>query len=94
MAITRINDFHAAPGRDADLRAFLQSIISTITSAAGCISVDLLVDHGDPTHIVIVERWVDIPAHQAAATLIPPSQLAQVQPLLAAPPRGVYYDPA
>jgi heme oxygenase (mycobilin-producing) len=93
VAISRINDFYAARGREGELREFLLSVIATIKSAPGCLSVELLVDHDDAAHLVVFERWQDVASHQAAAKVIPPSQLAQVQSLIAAPSKGHYYDP-
>ena len=92
MTITRINDFYAANGREGALREFLQSVISVIKGASGCMGVELLVESENAAHLVIAEKWRDISAHQAAANLIPPGKLAEVQALLAAPPKGVYYE--
>jgi len=92
MTITRINDFYAASGREGALREFLQSVISVIKDAPGCLDAELLVESENATHLVIVEKWQDVAAHQAAANLIPPGKLAQVQTLLAAPPKGIYYE--
>ena len=93
MAISRINDFYAAQGRAGELGEFLLSVIATIQSSAGCLSVELLVDHDNAGHLVVFERWQDIAAHQAAAKAIPPSRLAHVQALISTPPNGAYYDP-
>jgi len=93
VPITRINDFRAAPAKEQALREFLRSVIAVIRGCAGCRSVELLVDQEDPTHLVIVEVWDDIAAHQSAAAAIPPEQIAKVRPLLAEAPNGRYYDP-
>ncbi len=93
MSITRINDFRAAPSRERALQDFLRSVIAMIKDAPGCRDVELLVDREDPAHLVIVEVWSDVGAHQAAAARIPPDKLAEVRPLLAEPPKGRYYDP-
>jgi quinol monooxygenase YgiN len=92
MAIVRINDFHAAPDQAAALRAFLSSVIDVIQTSPGCQGCQLLVQHDDPTRLVIVETWDSVAAHQAAATRIPPEKLAEVRPLLAEPPSGRYHD--
>jgi quinol monooxygenase YgiN len=93
VAITRINDFHAAPGKERGLREFLTSVIAVIKEAPGCRAVELLIDRDDTGHLVIVEHWDDIASHQAAAPRIPPSRLAEVRPLVAQPPQGRSYDP-
>ncbi|MBI3567988.1 MAG: antibiotic biosynthesis monooxygenase [Gemmatimonadetes bacterium] len=92
MPITRLNEFHAHPGKEAELRAFLQSIIVLIEDAPGCVSVTLLAGHDDPTRFAIVEEWIDVAAHQAAAGRIPPELLAEFRPLVAEPPKGAYYQ--
>ena len=94
MAVTRINDFYAAPGKEGDLRRFLSSVIAAVKDSPGCRGCDLLLDRENPAHLVIVEAWETVAAHQAAATRIPPVKLAEVQPLLAQPPQGRYYDQA
>lgn len=92
MAITRINEFHAAPDQAAALHDSLSAVIGAIESAPGCLGCQLLRAQGDPASLVIVERWESVAAHQAAATRIPAEQLAAVRPLLANPPAGRYYD--
>mgnify|MGYP003339790578 CR=1 FL=1 len=54
---------------------------------------DSLIDDADPARLTIVERWMDVAAHQAAAGRIPPELMAQVKPLLAEPPKGRYCTP-
>lgn len=92
MPITRLNDFHALPDKGADLRAFLQSIITLIEDAPGCISVTLLADTDDPTRFAIVEEWQSVDAHQASVTRIPSDKLVEVRTLIAEPPTGAYYQ--
>src|SRR5688572_30129853 len=94
MAIVRINEFRAAPGKSAELREFLASVISVIEHADGCLACELLTDREDDTRLVIVETWESVPAHQAAAAKIPPEQMARFHPLVAEPPKGRYYDRA
>jgi hypothetical protein len=45
------------------------------------------------SRLVIVERWDSVAAHQAAASKIPPEQMAAFKPLIADPPKGRYYQP-
>ena len=91
MIITRINEFHAAPGKARALHDFLASVIGMIREAAGCQSVELLVGHDAEEHLAIIEVWESVEAHRAAASRVPPAKLAEVQPLLAEPPKGRYY---
>jgi quinol monooxygenase YgiN len=94
MPIIRINEFEAAPEKAAALHAFLSVVVEVIKEAPGCREVRLLTDHEDSSRLAIVETWDSIGSHQAAAGRIPPEQLAAVRPLLAAPPKGRYYDTA
>jgi quinol monooxygenase YgiN len=94
MAVTRLNDFHAAPGKEIALRDFLRAVIALIESAPGCLAVELLLDQEDRAHFVIVERWTGVAAHRAAASRVPAEKMSEVRPLLAAPPTGRYYDPS
>ena len=91
MSIVRINEFHAPEGRGAELQQLLSGVIDIIRDAPGCQDCELLVDPADGTRLAIIERWIDVASHQAAAARIPPEQMAAVKPLLAEPPKGRYY---
>jgi quinol monooxygenase YgiN len=75
MTITRINQFEAKAGRHADLRAFLQSVISVIRDSAGCRSVELLEGIEQGERLAIIEVWESVEAHQAAAKAIPQAKI-------------------
>lgn len=94
MAITRINDFKAAAGKEGALREFLGSIIATIKGAPGCLGVELLVHVDESGTFAIVEQWESVDAHKAAASRIPPALMATFMPLIAEPPKGRYYTEA
>jgi quinol monooxygenase YgiN len=91
MTITRINQFEAKAGRRADLRAFLQSVISVIRGSAGCRSVELLEGIEQGERLAIIEVWESVEAHQAAAKAIPQPKMEEVMALVAAPPSGAYF---
>ena len=91
MTITRINEFRAAAGKAEALHTFLASVLTLIRDADGCRSVELFVGHDDPSYLAIIEVWDSVESHQAAAGRVPPAKLAEVQPLLAEPPKGRYY---
>ena len=93
MAITRINQFEAKPGRGGDLREFLASVISTIRACDGCLSCELLESIDHPERLAIIEVWDSVSAHQAAAKAIPPAMMQQAMALFAGPPAGAYYRP-
>lgn len=93
MAVTRINEFEAKPGRGPELGRFLESVIGLIRGSAGSRSCQLLQAIDQPERLAIVEVWESVEAHQAAAKAIPPSKIQEVMPLLAAPATGAYYVP-
>jgi quinol monooxygenase YgiN len=92
MSVTRINEFHAADGKEAALHAFLTNVIAQVRGAPGCESVALYTDPTDAARFLILETWDSIEAHKAAASRIPPEQMAAFMPLIAEPPRGRYYS--
>ena len=91
MAITRINEFQAQPGRGHELKTFLLSFTGTIESAAGCLSCRLLQGQDDPDRIVVVEEWDSTAAHQAALANVKPEDLQAGMQLCAGPPRGAWF---
>ncbi len=92
MSITRINLFTAKPGAEQSLFEFLTSIISVIKGSQGCISCRLLQGAEDTAQLAIIEEWASIAEHRAAASVIPPEQLARAMELFAKPPSGTYYQ--
>ncbi len=93
MTITRINQFDALPGRGAELRRFLESLIGTIRSCPGCHSCELLQSIDQDERLAMIEIWEDVDAHRAAAKAIPPSMLQEAMALLAGPAAGAYFHP-
>lgn len=91
MTITRINQFEAKASAEEQLYVFLQSVISTIASCPGNISVRLLRGSENPACLAIIEEWDSIASHQAAAKAIPREKLAEAAALFAKPPTGMYY---
>jgi quinol monooxygenase YgiN len=92
MTIHRIGEFQAQTDKVEELRAFLQSIMPIILGSEGCEGCALFQSRDDPTRFTMTETWRDIEAHQASVKNIPPNLLRAIQPLLAAPPRGGYYN--
>ena len=92
MSIHRIGEFRANAEKVEELRAFLQSIMPIILGSEGCEGCALFQSHEDATKFVMTETWLDKEAHQASVKNIPQDMLRKIQPLLAMPPRGDYYD--
>ncbi len=74
MTITRLNTFHAKPGRGAALRRFLTSVITDVRAAPGCRSCELYEALDDPEHFAVVEIWETVEAHKAAGRAIAPAR--------------------
>jgi len=92
MSIQRIGEFQAKAETVEDLHAFLMSIMPMILSSEGCEGCELFQSREDATKFAMTETWRSIEAHQASVKNIPPEKLSEIRPLLAAPPRGGYYD--
>ena len=91
MSISRIGETQAKPESVEELRDFLISIMPMIRSSHGCESVQLYQSQDDPTKFIMIELWDHVESHRASVKNIPSQLLAQIQPLLAAPPSGGYF---
>jgi len=92
MSITRINEFQARDGEGDALSAFLVSLVASIEGANGCLSCRVLRSHERPAHIMMIEEWDSVEAHQASLKDIPPGTFKQATDLLAKAPHGEYYS--
>jgi quinol monooxygenase YgiN len=92
MAITRINHFEAKTGCETDLFKFMQAVVETIREVDGCISCKLLKGAENAAHLAVIEEWISIAHHQAAASVIPKEQLQQAMAFFAKPPFGIYFQ--
>jgi quinol monooxygenase YgiN len=91
MSITRINHFEAKPGSEAELTAFMQSVVREVSKADGCLTCRLLKGAENPAQLAVIEEWASIAHHKAAASVIPKEQIERAVVLFAKPPFGVYY---
>lgn len=91
MSITRINHFEAKPGSEADLLAFMQHVVTSVSAADGCIHCRLLQGAENAAQFAVIEDWVSIAHHKAAASIIPKEQIEQAMVFFAKPPFGIYY---
>jgi quinol monooxygenase YgiN len=92
--ITRINEFHAAPGQADALIAQLRSVLPTITAAPGCRSCELLQGLDEPSRVALVEVWDTVESHKAALKTAPHGMFEPVGKLLDRPPTGAYFKGA
>jgi quinol monooxygenase YgiN len=92
MSITRINEFRAQEGNGDALHKLLKSSVPVIEGSAGCLSCQVLRSQKDRNHIIVIEVWENIEAHQASLKTIPPEIFLEAKKLLAVPPTGEYYN--
>ena len=64
-AFAMVVEFHAVPGREADLREALLAMVTPTRSEDGCLRYDLHVDEADPAVLAFYEVWATH-AHHAA----------------------------
>ena len=64
-ALAMVVEFHAVPGREADLRAALLAMVTPTRAEDGCLRYDLHVDEADPAVFAFYEVW-STRAHHAA----------------------------
>ncbi len=91
--VTVVAVLKAKPGREAQVRKELQSLVEPSRKDAGCINYDLHQGCEVPTLFMFHENWVSkehLDAHLAKAEL--QSVLARVSVLLAEPPQITLWD--
>lgn len=91
MSITRINHFEAKAGSEQDLLAFMQNVVTQVGKAEGCIGCKLLKGAENSAQLAVIEEWVSIAHHQAAASIIPKEHIERAMAFFAKPPFGIYY---
>ena len=91
MRITRINTFMAAEGMGDQLRSALLAITPLLRKADGCAGCRVVRNLERPDELLLVERWTSAAAQAASARRIPPEKIAELVPLLAGPPQGLFY---
>ena len=57
MTVTALLDLRFDPARRDEGLAYLHTVLTDTRTFAGCLSVEVLVDAEDPTHVLAVERW-------------------------------------
>lgn len=92
MSIARINQFQAKPGKGQDLRELLLSFVPAVRATEGCESAQLLVSNANPDRMVMLEVWSDAEAHKKSVRNIPEGDVKRLLALVAAPPKGGFYD--
>jgi quinol monooxygenase YgiN len=93
MPITAIADLRfSAADLDAGLAA-LTAILPDTRGFDGCLSVDVVQDQVDPTHVLLIETWTTVDAHRAyMAWRASSGTSAGFRAALAGPPTMTYFD--
>ncbi len=92
MSIIRLNHFEAKENCGDELFSFMQHVVDVVQKADGCINCRLLKRAENILQLVVIEEWLSIAHHQAAASMIPPEEIAKAMVLFAKPPFGIYYQ--
>jgi quinol monooxygenase YgiN len=92
MSVTRVNQFRAQPGREAELRERLENIVAGLRATEGCEACSLLQDVEESGRFVVLEEWQSREAHQAAVQGIETGDLQAFIALLAEAPTGGYVE--
>ncbi|KEQ54963.1 putative quinol monooxygenase [Sphingobium chlorophenolicum] len=92
MTVARHYIMHAKEGMDAALETALRTLADAVRPVPGCEGVELLRDIGNERRFVLIEQWVDIDAHKAAAGSLDKGVLAPMMAALDGPPDGIYLD--
>ncbi len=89
---TRYNQFYAHPGKELELQAFLEKIITYIKSSEGCSSCELWQQDDKPTEFLIVENWESSEHHKKSLENFPKESVSEIFPLLAKPPQAGFFN--
>lgn len=95
MIVTALLDLTLLPASVADAPSVLRDTLQATRAFPGCLSVEVLLDADDATHVVGLERW-DSPDSDAAyrAWRATPDGASQLATLLASPPRRTKFTTA
>lgn len=93
MSITFIGYSQAKPEEVESLRHFLLTIVlPAVRGSEGNESCQMWQSQDDPTQFVVMEVWESVAAHRASIKNITQEEINEYMKLVAAAPRGSYYD--
>lgn len=88
MAITAILDLQLKPESLNTASEVLHATLTDTRAFPGCLGVTVLVDTGDPTHVIVTETWESIEHDRAyRAWRASPEGASGLGPILAEAPR-------
>ena len=94
MSITYLGYSQAKPDEIGALRDFLLTVVlPAVQNSEGNESCQMWQSQDDPTQFVVMEVWASVEAHRASIKNITQAEINEYMKLVAAAPRGGYYDP-
>ena len=95
MAITAILDLQLKADAGESARQVIHDTLTATRAFPGCLSVTVLVDHGDPAHVAVVETWESMEHDRAyRAWRATPEGATALGPILAGPPKLTHFSTA
>lgn len=80
-------DFHADPAKLDAVPAVLNEVLAATRAWPGNEGIEVIVDHADPAHMIVVELWASTADHDAYALWrTTPEGASRLGEVLAAPP--------
>jgi quinol monooxygenase YgiN len=86
MPIRQVVTFHLKPGGAAAFLEGFLPIVERVRVAPGCEQYDLFVSHENPDCLLMLERWRDLAALEAALAAYKPANPPAFLQTLARPP--------
>lgn len=92
MSISVFLDLHLTPEGLTGAAAMLREILAETRAFEGCEGVDVLVDHQNPSHLVLAERWNSTEADEAYRHWRATDGATQLGTLLASAPTSSSFE--
>lgn len=93
MSITYLGYSQAKPEAIENLHHFLLTVVQpAVRGSEGNESCQMWQSQDDPTQFVVMEVWESVEAHRASIKNITQEEINEYMKLVAAAPRGSYYD--
>jgi quinol monooxygenase YgiN len=97
VAVTAILDLQfKADSLDSALKAINETLVAT-RAFPGCLGVTVLVDSGDPAHVILLESWESIEhdrAYREWRASGDPAATSVLGSIMAGPPKLTLFTPA
>ena len=95
MAITSVLDLRLKADSLESAHEVIHATLTATRAFPGCLGVTVLVDSGDPAHVVFYETWESIEHDRAyRAWRATPEGTSDLGSIIAAPPKLTYFTAA